>query len=52
MNSFWTSPTFNLLSILVAIIAIVFIGLKYGASLKDKRLHLVGYMWYWYISYC
>ena len=43
MNSFWTSPTFNLLSILVAIIAIVFIGLKYGASLKDKRLHL-GYI--------
>ena len=30
MNSFWTSPTFNLLSILVTIIAIVFIGLKYG----------------------
>lgn len=43
MNSFWTSPTFNLLSILVAIVAIVFIGLKYGASLKDKRLHL-GYI--------
>lgn len=43
MNSFWTSPTFNLLSILVTIIAIVFIGLKYGASLKDKRLHL-GYI--------
>lgn len=43
MNSFWTSPTFNLLSILVAIVAIVFIGLKYGTSLKDKRLHL-GYI--------
>lgn len=43
MNSFWTSPTFNLLSILVTIIAIVFIGLKYGTSLKDKRLHL-GYI--------
>ena len=40
MNNFWTSPTFNLLSILVAVIAIVFIGLKYGASLKDKKLHL------------
>lgn len=43
MNSFWTSPSFNLLSILVAIVAIVFIGLKYGTSLKDKRLHL-GYI--------
>ena len=43
MNSFWTSPTFNLLSILVAIVAIVFIGLKYGTSLKDRRLHL-GYI--------
>lgn len=43
MNSFWTSPTFNLLSILVTIVAIVFIGLKYGTSLKDKRLHL-GYV--------
>lgn len=43
MNSFWTSPTFNLLSILVTIVAIVFIGLKYGTSLKDKRLHL-GYI--------
>lgn len=40
MNNFWTSPTFNLLSILVAIIALVFIGLKYGTSLKDKKLHL------------
>lgn len=43
MNSFWTSPSFNLLSILVAIVAIIFIGLKYGTSLKDKRLHL-GYI--------
>lgn len=43
MNIFWTSPSFNLLSILVAIVAIVFIGLKYGTSLKDKRLHL-GYI--------
>ncbi len=43
MNSFWTSPSFNLLSILIAIVAIVFIGLKYGTSLKDKRLHL-GYI--------
>lgn len=43
MDSFWTSPSFNLLSILVAIVAIVFIGLKYGTSLKDKRLHL-GYI--------
>ncbi|MDE6537668.1 MAG: hypothetical protein K2M13_06495 [Muribaculaceae bacterium] len=40
MNNFWTSPTFNLLSILVAIIALVFIGMKYGTSLKDKKLHL------------
>jgi len=40
MNNFWTSPTFNLLSILVAVIALVFIGLKYGTSLKDKKLHL------------
>lgn len=40
MNNFWTSPTFNLLSILVAAIALVFIGLKYGTTLKDKKLHL------------
>lgn len=40
MNNFWTSPTFNLLSILVALIALVFIGLKYGSTLKDKKLHL------------
>lgn len=40
MNSFWTSPTFNLISILVAIIAIFFIGLKYGSSLNNKKLHL------------
>ncbi len=40
MNNFWTSPTFNLLSILVALIALVFIGLKYGSTVKDKKLHL------------
>lgn len=40
MNSFWTSPTFNLISILVALIGLVFIGMKYGSALKDKKLHL------------
>lgn len=40
MDNFLTSPTFNLLSILVTITALVFIGLKYGSSLNDKKLHL------------
>lgn len=40
MDNFLTSPTFNLLSILVTITALVFIGLKYGSSLTDKKLHL------------
>lgn len=41
MNNFWMSPTFNLITILFSLIVIIFIGLKYGVNLKDKKLHLL-----------